>query len=365
MSVSANQRFRNRESACPVCGGYDNAPRGQGMRCHGYLSEDGRYCFCSREEHAGSLQPRKNGLFRHYLAGPCYCGHDHRAGPYPSGSQRRRVVAHYDYQHANGTLLLQVVKYMPKEFRLRRPDGNGGWIWDLEGVTSVLYRLPELLDAPAEATIFIPEGEKDVERLVDQGLLATCSPMGAGKWHRLTDLEPLRSRQVVILADNDEPGRSHARQVAQSLQGIASSITILELPGLPEKGDVSDWLDQGHSVQELQELAEAADEWVPGSQSSIGEDWPEPNALPMAGPPVPTIPPSMIPAPLRAWLYDVATHACLPIEMIAVPALVSAATTVGRKIAIRPGKFDDFTVVANLWGTVVAPPASLKSYANK
>ena len=60
---------------------------------------------------------------------------------------QRRIVATYDYHDQHGQLLFQVVRYDPKDFRQRRPDGNGGWIWKLDGVDRVLYRLPELLRA--------------------------------------------------------------------------------------------------------------------------------------------------------------------------------------------------------------------------
>jgi hypothetical protein len=89
--------------------------------------------------------------------------------------------------------------------------------------------------------VFITEGEKDVDRLMSLNLCATTNPMGAGKWKRDYS-DWLRGRKVAILPDNDEPGRAHAQQVAKCLAGIAASVTILELPDLPEKGDVSDWL---------------------------------------------------------------------------------------------------------------------------
>jgi hypothetical protein len=61
----------------------------------------------------------------------------------------------------------------------------------------------------------------------------------------------------VIIPDNDEPGHKHAEQVRESLTGIARSVTVLELPGLPEKGDVSDWL-KDHDKDDLLALVEQA-----------------------------------------------------------------------------------------------------------
>jgi hypothetical protein len=73
----------------------------------------------------------------------------------------------------------------------------------------------------------------------------------------------LRGAKVVILPDNDEPGRKHAQQAAKSLHGKAASVKVLELPGLPEKGDISDWLAAGGTREELLELAAEAPEWEP------------------------------------------------------------------------------------------------------
>ena len=166
------------------------------------------------------------------------------------GTHKRTVVAQYDYRDADGKLLYQVLRYAPKTFRQRRPGPNGRWIWNLDGVERVLYRLPELLAADPEAPVFIVEGEKDVDRLRALGLTATCNPGGAGKWRDEYD-KALRGRDAAIVPDNDKPGREHAFQVAMSLHDVATSANIVTLDGLPEKGDVSDYLDAGHACDDL------------------------------------------------------------------------------------------------------------------
>ena len=174
------------------------------------------------------------------------------------------VVATYDYRDTNGKLLFQVCRTADKRFFQRRPDGKGGWLNGLGGIQPVLYRLPEVLQALKQGeTIFIPEGEKDVDNLARLGLAATCNPMGAGKW-RDHYSEHLKGAKAVILPDNDEPGRKHAQQVAQSLYGKAVSVRVLELPELAEKGDVSDWLTAGGTKDELLRLAAECPEWRPG-----------------------------------------------------------------------------------------------------
>lgn len=183
---------------------------------------------------------------------------------------RRAIEATYEYRDESGNLLFQAIRYAPKGFSQRRPDGTGGWIGNLEGVRRMLYRLPELLAASADETIYLVEGEKDVDRLRAGGLVATCNPMGAGKW-RDEYVKFLRGRRVVIIPDNDQPGRDHAQAEAKSLRGVAASVKYLALSRLPDHGDVSDWLAMGGTVETLQAMAAAAPEWTPGADSQNPE----------------------------------------------------------------------------------------------
>jgi hypothetical protein len=169
----------------------------------------------------------------------------------------RHEVACYDYRDEDGTVLYQAVRYEPKGFLQRRPDSAGGWVYNLQGVRRVLYRLPELLESDPSSIVFICEGEKDAERLRSHGLVATTNAGGAGKW-RDEYTKTLIGRHLCVLPDNDEPGHKHALKVAASNYGQAASVRILELPNLLIKGDVSDWLDAEGSTEELQSLAENA-----------------------------------------------------------------------------------------------------------
>jgi hypothetical protein len=164
----------------------------------------------------------------------------------PAAQRQRRIVAQYDYQDEKGQLIYQVVRYEPKDFRQRAPDGKGGWTWTTKNVRRVPYRLPELLAADPVGPVFIVEGEKDADRLAGLGLVATTNVGGAGNW-RPAYGQHLAGRHVVVLPDNDEPGQQHAADLVRHLAGVAASIKLIELPGLREKGDVSDWLDAGRS----------------------------------------------------------------------------------------------------------------------
>lgn len=187
-----------------------------------------------------------------------------------------RIVAAYDYTDESGRLLFQVVRLRPKTFRQRRPDPTAPdrWRWDLRGVTPVLYRLPAVLEAvKVGETIFVTEGEKDADNLTALGLCATTCPMGAGKW-RDSYSEALAGANAVILPDADEPGRRHARQVATSLYRHGCRVRVLDLPGLPPKGDISDWLAAGGTREELLRLSEEAPKWEPPER----EETPSPAA---------------------------------------------------------------------------------------
>ena len=192
-----------------------------------------------------------------------------------------KIVATYDYRAADGALLFQVLKYQPKTFRQRRPDGNGGWTWSTKGVERVPYRLPELLDAFPGDAAFVTEGEKDADALIALGLVATCNAGGAGKW--FPDLSAyFQGRDVVILPDNDEAGEEHARTVAMSLTGLtgsAASVKILRLPDLPQKGDVSDWLEAGGNRDLLLALVQEAAEFDRSAPppETPNSDTPRPN----------------------------------------------------------------------------------------
>ncbi len=130
-----------------------------------------------------------------------------------------------------------------------KPAGDG-WRWKRGGARYVLYRLPQLLAADPAHPVFLVEGEKCADALAGLGLVATTNAGGAGKW-RDEYTEALRGRRVVILPDNDPPGAQHAEAVSRSLAGAASRMLILTLPGLPEKGDVVDWLANGGSREAL------------------------------------------------------------------------------------------------------------------
>ena len=189
-----------------------------------------------------------------------------------NGSNNRKIVAVYDYVTTDGKLYHQTVRYDNKSFTQRRPDGAGGWIWNLKDITPVLYNLPQVTKAIQEGRIILVlEGEKDCDNAKSRlGAVATTNPMGAGKWRGYYS-DSLTGAKVVIIGDNDEAGRRHAQSVAASLYGKAAGVKIVELPGIPEKGDLSDWLDAGGTREQLKSLITQALPWEPTEEATPAE----------------------------------------------------------------------------------------------
>ena len=178
-------------------------------------------------------------------------------------SYHRNIVATYNYKDEKGNLLYQVVRYHPKGFSQRRPDGNNDWIWNMKGVNPVPYHLPEIIRSIEP--VMIVEGEKDVENLRRMGFTATTSPMGAGKW-KASYNKYLKGKEVILIPDHDKAGCQHCRNIGQSLWGIAKKIKWLELPDLEEKKDISDWIEKGNTKEKLLQLIEGAPVFIPEKQ---------------------------------------------------------------------------------------------------
>jgi hypothetical protein len=173
-----------------------------------------------------------------------------------TNGDRKDVIAEYPYVDEDGKTLFVVERLFPKDFRQKRPDGNGGWIHNVRGVRRVPYRLPQVLAAAAKGhTVYVVEGEKDVAALERVGLTATTNAGGAEKW-RDDYAKYFMGAEVVVIADRDDAGRKHAAQVAASLRSVASSVAVVE----PSGGkDVSEHIAAGRGLEELVPCQEATD----------------------------------------------------------------------------------------------------------
>jgi len=183
-------------------------------------------------------------------------------------NQKKRIVRTYDYVDQEGQLLFQTVRYEPKDFRQRRPDGTGDWIWNLKDTRLVLFRLREVM---AAQNVLIVEGEKDVLTAYDLGLpedwAATTSPIGAKKWKpQYSDF--LKGKAVTIIPDRDAVGQAHQKQIAESLAGIGVKVNTLTLGNAH---DLSDWVEAGGTSEEFCALLESAKVWEDTQGPEVNE----------------------------------------------------------------------------------------------
>ncbi|AGK95180.1 phage/plasmid primase, P4 family [Clostridium pasteurianum] len=212
-----------------------------------------------------------------------------------SNSFNNNIAAIYQYKDENGKVLYEKVRFNPKRFTQRRSI-DGATVWGLDGGTyfqtytgsnnwskrerknsvtrefpkqePVIYNLPEVIKAVKnKETIFLVEGEKDSDNLVKLGFTATCNFDGASKsvqkqkWRE--NYNPyFKGANVVLIPDNDGAGRHHMRYIAESLKSYVSTIKMIEFQGMPDKSDISDWLDEGHTKEELLKLIENTKEYT-------------------------------------------------------------------------------------------------------
>ncbi len=229
--------------------------------------------------------------------------------PPKKAKKQSRLVAAYGYTDEKATLLYEKVRYEPKSFSQRRPDGQGGWIWNLGAgwytssngawtaiagatnpkqqptdtavwfpeVRKVLYRLPGVINAVSQKLpVYFVEGEKDVENLVNLGFTATTNQCGAGEAWDPAYGACLKGASVVIIPDDDPPGLEHAEKYATALSGIAAEVKLVRLPNLPTGGkDVSDWIAAGHTKMELEVLVAATQPYVPPGTPVIMDSGPD------------------------------------------------------------------------------------------
>ncbi len=211
---------------------------------------------CKFEDICAALMIKPEQLF----SKKCFENNFHK----DKASENKKYI-HYDYKNEAGELKFQCVRIetvnnegkKSKTFRHRQPDGKGEWLWNISNppVEKIPYRLPELLNSAPDESVFIAEGEKDVDSLLDIGVIATCNPLGAGKWESGYN-KFFHNRRCIILPDNDEPGKSHSAKIAESLLDTVAELKILNLPDLAEKADITDWINAGGTREALLSLVE-------------------------------------------------------------------------------------------------------------
>lgn len=420
------------DAPCPIHQGKDrnfsiNTETGQWF-CHSQCGRGGDLLDLEEALHGGDFPTRKAEIFR-------VVGRREPSKPAKPSTGGWREEARYPYTDENGGLLYEVVRYRKpdgsKTFVQVRPSGveragttdpertggvppgglvigldkgkympddraaraNGKPTWkrvsdqlDFDGAEyrfrecpRVPYRLPKVLAAD---TVFLPEGEKDVATLEGWGLVASCNPGGSGSSHLYAAwAEHFRDRHIVILPDNDAPARKHAAAVAGHLLPVAASLRVVELPGLPAKGDVTNWKEAGGTGEQLLAfLAEVAPLDAPGlaalrdrwgladtpterpTRAQVGEEWPRPEPLAESLPPVLPFDERLLPEAFRPLVADVTERMQVPMDYPAVAITLCLSGVVNRRALVQPKALDSsWVVVPNLWGGIIAPPGFMKS----
>lgn len=286
--------------------------------------------------------------------------------PADTGRQaKRREIAAYDYTDESGNLLFQKVRYEPKDFRIRVPNGNSGWNWTMKGVRRVLYKLPGVIQSDV---VFVCEGEKDCDLLVQYGFAATCNYDGAGKWdagynRHFTD------KIVYILPDNDAPGKKHAAHLYRQIRTIAGDCRVVELPGLPDKGDLSDFFANGGTLQQFNDAVLNAAEGVPDSFETeeleseaviCSDDWGA--VVPFDDMELPNFSLDAMPVCLRGFaqiVREVSKSNQTPEDMTALLLMTIAAGCLGGKVKVVTN--NRHTELATLFTAIFAASGTRKS----
>jgi 5S rRNA maturation endonuclease (ribonuclease M5) len=172
--------------------------------------------------------------------------------PQKRTKDKLELVKAYDYTDEQGELLFQKLRYVDgsgkKTFRQRKPDGRGGWEYSLGDTPKVLYNLPAITKGIKDGyPIWVVEGEKDADTLMDMGILATTMPGGAGKWLEI-HTNALAGGEIVVVADNDEPGMAHAKVVVEELSKAGCRVSAWHTP---KYKDITDFLTLDGDLDDL------------------------------------------------------------------------------------------------------------------
>jgi len=331
-----------------------------------------------------------------------------RAHPTPEAALAGLIRKHgkpsasWQYQHADGPESFRVYRFdfanptpgkpdrKDKEYRPVHRTEAGWVVGDPKGPLP-LYHLPEFADAEQ---IYVCEGEKSADLIRGLGLTATTSAHGAQSPHK-SDWKPLTGKHVVILPDHDEPGEDYVKDVPALLAKLnpRPTVKVVRLADIwkttaeiPKGGDAAEWLlegvpdswDEDDCRAELDRVvseAPAVDLDLTPTPETTDDGEPRPGDIVWTGEPrpirddrqspVPKLTDDMIPEPLRDWLADIAARVGCPLEFPVAAAVVALGILVGRKIGIRPKRYDDWTVVPNLWGAIVGRPGVMKTPALK
>ncbi len=270
------RRFTKSEP-CPICGGCQEDPRGEGKRCHGVRFDD-KYAHCTREEYAHGV-PFNAGTqaYPHRLNGDCKCGVRHDPAPVPSNGHRstheKKVVKKYRWK------VLDEPGRVVEHVRLDFDDGSKEYPWYTNGKPGLngfkkadlpLYGVGNLKSAEPGSTVVLVEGEKACDALNERGILAVAAVTGAPACPSEGTLRPLRDYDVVTWADADDPGAELGKMEATALAAMGTTVRMLSWPEAPHKGDAYDFFAMGGTAEQAMAMIKAAPRWDAPAGESLG-----------------------------------------------------------------------------------------------
>jgi hypothetical protein len=361
-SVTAEQRFSARHP-CPVCGRGSGLARGQAIRCYGFLSTDGRYAHCTREEYAGGLDQEDGGTYAHRLDGPCRCGRTH-GDPPPAGKVRqngraRRVVGekrHVLHDHDGRPLFVHCREYFDdgdKQIWWEQPDGTRG-LGGAKVVDLPLYGVHELAGPggfPSE--VVVVEGEPARDALAGLGIPAVATVCGAKTTPSAAQWRPLLGVKTVYLwPDHDADGQRHLAKNLAMLRGLGHpDVRVVAWPDAPPKGDAADFVGSGGTAADLASLMERARPAEGFTDSLNAETSSQRAVVPLTG----------FPPAVRDYCRAAAAAIGCPVEFVALPLLCGIGTAIGNRVAfaIKPG----LTAPAILFAAGIGHPGTGKTPA--
>ena len=280
--IANNHRFKATHP-CPICGGHDLLPRKRGRRRFGYLDDTGEYARCTREDMAGAVPQNPDGTYSHWFRGECRCGLDHtevsicrshfkHGGAKPDKPPVLRgfrsyaalasflrshhgpgaTITPWHYHNPQGKEIFRLLRIdfkdeagkAGKSYRPCYEGDDGRWQLSKPNGLLPLYRLPALLAAPRDATVYVLEGEKCAEIALDIGLNPVTTSAHGAQAPRLSDWSPLAGRRVIIVRDEGNTGGSYAWKVESILNRLQppANVTVVRLPGLSEGEDIEQWV---------------------------------------------------------------------------------------------------------------------------
>ena len=272
------------------------------------------------------------------------------------------VTTGWRYLDANGDFLGCVVRYDGPGDKIIAPitfctGPNGARKWRKKSWTSPrpLYGLDRLAASPG-APVIVTEGEKaaDAAEKLFPGYVAVTSPGGSNAAGN-ADWSVLKGRKLTVWPDHDEAGEKYAADVLRLASQAGAAVAVVSVPAsFPHKWDLADQIPEGVTVDKLMEMLE---------QAEPSNGWQRPVPIASSLPAVEPFVPEMLPAALRAYVFDVADRQQSAPDFVAVAELCGIASLIGNHVRIAPKQNDDWIEVPNLWGAIIGPPSAMKSPA--